>query len=528
MRIRDIKLLAQTTWALRAYLKKPMTVSRAMDDIKKRMDGREDNFLALAQKAFYDNQASPYRKLLLWAGCDYADLRDSVKRRGLEKTLQKLKDEGVYITLEEFKSKVPISRNGLTVDTCESDFDNPLVEGTGFQYTTSGSRSKGTDVRYNWDFISEEAANELILYEIHGLSHSPLAFWLPVLPCVSGIHNFLMNIRFRRPPDRWFSQLGTDGVWVSRKHRRSMNNILLSCRILGLSVPRPEFIDIDSAVKVARWMEATQKNKGSCVVRTYVSSAVRIVKAALDNGIDISGGVIFTGAEPLTPNRAEFISSAGVKALPRYVATETGLIAASCGKGDYPDGMHIYLDRLAIIQRTRETIVGGHKVDAFLLTSLLRNAGKILLNTDIGDFGGLTVRPCDCLFGQLGMDVHVSGVRSYDKLTCEGMSLLGSQLYDTVGEVIEDAGGSPDDYQFWETHDDSGLAKLVVAVNPKLRGLNGEKFTLAILDKLRGKNLHITSQLWEQAKVLQLVRAYPEMTKGFKLLQITQQPQSHA
>jgi hypothetical protein len=520
MRISDITQLAQTAWTMRAFLKKPMTVSDATDEIKKRMDGREENFLALAQKAIYDNPASPYRKLLLWAGCDYADLRDGVKRGGLEKTLEKLKDEGVYITLEEFKSREPICRRGLTVETVEADFDNHIVEGTGFQCTTSGSRSKGTDVRYNWDFISEEGANELILYETNGLSGAALAFWLPVLPCVSGIHNLLMNIRFCRPPDKWFSQLATEGALMSRRNSRTINHILWSCRILGMSAPRPEFVDIGSASKIARWMETTKKARGTCVVRTYVSSAVRIVQAAMDDGIDISGNVVFTGAEPLTRRRAEFIESAGVKALPRYVATESGLIGASCGRGDCADDMHIYMDRLSVIQRTRETAVGGHKVDSFLFTTLLKNTGKILLNTDIGDFGGLAVRPCDCLFGQLGMNVHVSEVRSYDKLTCEGMTLLGSQLYDAVGEVVEEAGGSPDDYQFWETHGDCGPAKLVVAVNPRIGGLNDEKFAGAVLEKLRGKNLHVTSQVWEQAKVLRLVRAQPEITRGFKMLPI--------
>jgi len=510
MRIRDIKPLIKTALSLRTYLKKPMTVGQAMKDIKIRLDNRQANFLWLAQKTVYENPGSPYRKLLLWAGCDYADLRDCVSRQGLEKTLEKLRDNGVYITLEEFKSLTPVYRKGLTIETTEADFNNPLVAGTGFQCTTSGSRSKGTDVTYNWDFIAEEAANELVLYEIHNLSNAPLAFWLPVLPCVSGIHNLLMNIKFHRPPDKWFSQLRTDGRKMSRKDRLAISNILLSCRFLGLPVPRPEFIDIAGAAKVAQWMQATIRSKGQCVLRTYVSSAVRVVQAAIENRIDISNSVIFTGAEPLTPRRAEFIKSAGVRPVARYVATETGLIGASCGKGRITDDMHIHLDRLAIIQRTRQTAIGNYNIDSFLLTSLLKNAGKILLNTDIGDFGNLSVGPCDCLFGKLGMNVHVSQVRSYDKLTCEGMTLLGSQLDDAVGEAIERAGGCPDDYQFWETHDNAGLTKLVVAVNPKIPGLNEVNFTASILDNLRKKKIDITSQLWEQAKVLQVVKANPE------------------
>ena len=504
---------------MRAYLKKPLTVSRSIDEIKKRIDNRGDTFLSIAEKAVYGNKTSPYGKLLLWAGCDYADLRHSVRHQGLEKTLEKLRDEGVYVTLEEFKSKVPILRKGLTIETSESDFDNTLA-GAAFQCTTSGSRSSGTNVMYNLDCFAEEAADKLIYYETHGLLDAPLALWLPVLPCLSGFHNFLMNSRFHRPPEKWFSQLNAAKTEMTRRNYRAMNNILMSCRFWGLPAPQPEFTDIGNAVKIARWMETTRKTRGTCVVSTYVSSAIRIVQAALENGIDISGNAISASAEPLTHKRAAFIESAGLKVLHYYASTEGGLIGASCGKGDYPGDMHICFDRFAVIQRTRETAVGGYKVDSFLLTYLSKNVGKILLNTDMGDFGKLTIKPCDCLFGRLGMNVHVSEVRSYDKLTCEGMTLLGSQIYENVGEVVEEAGGGPDDYQFWETYDNAGLAKLVVAVSPKIRRLNEENFTAAILNKMRSKNITVTSQFWEQAKTLQLVRAYPEMTKKFKLLPI--------
>jgi 3-isopropylmalate dehydrogenase len=98
------------------------------------MDNREMNFLGVAKKFIYENQnSSPYRKLLLWAGCDYKDLEDSVRHRGIEKTLEKLHDEGVYITLEEFKSKVPICQKGLTIKTSEADFNNTFLMGKGIQ-----------------------------------------------------------------------------------------------------------------------------------------------------------------------------------------------------------------------------------------------------------------------------------------------------------------------------------------------------------------------------------------------------------
>ncbi len=522
MQISRIRQLASIAWGLNNYLKRPLTLERAMDDIKHRMDNREGNFLSIAKKLIYENQYSPYRKLLLWAGCEYGDLKDSVRQKGLEKTLERLRDEGVYLTLEEFKSKIPVRRNGLTFETTETDFDNPFVMGKAIEASTSGSRSKGTRVMYDWDFLTEEAANELILYETHGLVDAHLAFWFPGLPAISGMHNLLMNIKYRRPPVRWFSHIGTETAQPSFKDRLSLEYILWHCRRFGLSVPRPEFTTINNAFKVTEWLEKTKKDSGVSVVRTYTSSAVRIVQAAIEKDIDISGNVIFTGGEPLTERRYRFIESAGVKAFPRYVATEAGLIGASCTNRVYPDDMHIYLDRFAVIQRHRKTVIGGYGIDSFLFTSLLLNTGKVLLNTEIGDFGKLAIKPCSCLFGELGMNVHASEVRSHDKLTGEGMTLLGSELGDVVGELIEKAGGSPDDYQFWESWDDDGFSKVIIAISPALQNLDPDKLIEAIFEKLRNKNSgsNITSQIWKQADTLKVVREYPEMTKGYKMLPI--------
>lgn len=522
MQINRIKQFARIAWGFPDYLKRPITLEQAINDIKIRMDNRENNFLSLIRKLIYENQHSPYRKLLLWAGCDYKDIEDSMRHQGMEKTLEKLRDEGVYVTLEEFKSKVPISRQGLTIETHETDFDNPIIMGKVIQGSTSGSRSKGTRVMYSLDLIAEESANELILYETHGLLNAPLALWLPRLPSIAGIHNFLMNIKFRRPPDKWFSHLGAGMTRPSLRNRLAMKYILWCCRIFGLSASRPEFTDISSSAKVAEWMSETKKNKGISVVRTYASSAIRIVQSAIEKGIDISGNVIFTGGEPLTERRYRFIESSGVKVFPRYAATETGLIGASCRNRTSSDDMHVYLDRLAIIQMQRRTNIGAHNVNSFLFTSLSENTGKVLLNTEIGDFGHLTVKPCNCLFGGVGMDVHISEVRSYDKLTGEGMTLLGSELDEIIGEIVESAGGCPDDYQFWETQDNKGLNKLIIAVSPEIRGLDENDLIAEILDRLRKRNPggNMISQFWTEAETIGVIKTYPEFSKGFKMLPI--------
>ena len=81
------------------------------------MAEREERFVTLARRLVYECPSSPYRRLLLWAGCGPGDLEAGVRQDGLEPTLQRLRDAGVRLSLEEFRSRIPILRPGLTIET---------------------------------------------------------------------------------------------------------------------------------------------------------------------------------------------------------------------------------------------------------------------------------------------------------------------------------------------------------------------------------------------------------------------------
>ncbi len=55
---------------------------------------------------------------------------------------------------------------------------------------------------------------------------------------------------------------------------------------------------------------------------------------------------------------------------------------------------------------------------------MLYESPKILLNVGMGDYGRVRQAECDCQFGQLGFDTHVSDIRSYEKLTGEGVTFV--------------------------------------------------------------------------------------------------------
>ena len=227
MRISQIHRELKVALGFLPYLRRPLLRDQAIQEIKLRIENKEKRFLEACKKLIYDNPQSPYSKLLSSVDCHYSDLEKSIRSIGLQASLETLRDDGVYLTREEFKSQIPICRNGLTIETRESDFDNPRLLPEGIRASTSGTTSTPTRMLYDWAFISEESANEMLLYETHGLSNAPSAFWLPSLPSISGIHNLLMHLRFRKPPDKWFSQLQPDF-----KSRAKMQYVIRCSQIL--------------------------------------------------------------------------------------------------------------------------------------------------------------------------------------------------------------------------------------------------------------------------------------------------------
>jgi hypothetical protein len=457
--------LLRLALGLPSFLRRVTTPEGARAEIRARMERREERFLETTRRLVYDEPASPYRRLLERAGCAHRDLAAAVRQHGVEGALERLRASGVFVSWQEFKSLVPIRRDGLEIATRPSDFDNPVLMGRGFGGTTSGSRAAPRRVKYDLDLIAEHAANESLLQEIHGVSRSPLALWLPSLPALSGLNNVLMNARLGRPPERWFTPSARAAAGESRA---ALAYVSWCSRLLGRRLPRAEPTPPSSAGRVARWL-AEARGRGPGVVRTYTSLAVRVAEAARADGIDLAGSVLFAGAEPLTERRRAYIESTGATVVSRYTATETGLLGGACTRRRGADDMHLYTDRLAVVAGPR---------NALLFTSLSPTTGKVLFNTDIGDTGTLARAPCDCAFGELGMTVRVAGVRPVDQVAAEGVPF--ARIEESVGGVVERAGGSPADYLVRELPDERGTLRLHLVVSDRLTGLADKDLRAAL------------------------------------------------
>ena len=290
----------------------------------------------------------------------------------------------------------------------------------------------------------------------------------------------------------------------------------------GLSVPRPEFADLSHADRVLDWMRSVHETGHTSAVRTFASSAVRLAERARQRGLDLPGVIIFTGGEPLTETRRRFIELVGWCVVPRYAAAEAGLLGAGCANRTASDDMHLYTDRVAVIPGSPCNRDGDNV--PLLVSTLSLHTGKVLLNTDLGDLARLTIRSCDCLFGEFGLKQRVAEVRSDQRFSVEGMTVRIAALDSLLARLVEEYGGSPDSHQFWR-QDQGGLERLIVALSPSLGPLDEGRFLNVLYDRMLagGPGLDLAARLWKQAGTIHIVREHPRQSPGAKLTPVNRQ-----
>ena len=93
-----------------SFVRRPVSSAEARKALADRLQNRESDFLHLAAKGIYENPRSPYRRLLSLACCEYDDLVRLVRKEGVEEALRPLFRSGVYLSVNELKSRVPTIR----------------------------------------------------------------------------------------------------------------------------------------------------------------------------------------------------------------------------------------------------------------------------------------------------------------------------------------------------------------------------------------------------------------------------------
>jgi hypothetical protein len=183
--------------------------------------------------------------------------------------------------------------------------------------------------------------------------------------------------------------------------------------------------------------------------------------------------------------------------------------------------MHLLVQHLGVIERPRAALEGGPSVDALLFTLLTPAASKIALNVETGDYARVEDRDCSCLLGELGLRTHLSDLRSFEKMTGEGVTFARSNLEQILEDVLPARfGGTSIDYQLAEEEAPDSSTRLILRVSPSVGPVDSRELQATLLAELaRGGPLAAYhAGLWRNAGTVEVRREAPIVTRQGKVL----------
>src|SRR5262245_3421348 len=257
--------------------------------VRERLASREHNFLWSLEHLIFANPDSPYRPLLDLAGYDLPKLRALVLTQGLDTALDRLREDGVYVGVREFKGMETTVRRGRTYRFRPKDFKNPQTRGV-LAAQSSGSRSSGTRTDISMENLLDGTRQRRWLKESYGLWGRDVVLWA-AHPW--GLLTMARYTIMGRPPLRWFCSSGR-GDW------KTTVLIKLARLATGRPIPQPEPFTREQVLVVARDISRANTSRG-ILVNSSVSQALRLVLAAEEAGIKLGDVAFWVSGEPLTP-----------------------------------------------------------------------------------------------------------------------------------------------------------------------------------------------------------------------------------
>lgn len=501
-------------------MRRGLTTAEAHGRLELSHSSRSIAFARSLHRSVFQNPDSPYRKLFDWAGVSFSDANHLIASVGVEKTLERLHDAGIFVTLEEFKGLRPLQRPGLELDTHAHDFDSPCSVQR-YEAYTGGSGGKARKVQVGLDLLEHESAYHSGFRAVANGDDSaerPFALWLPAPPGAVGIKNALIWAKLGNRVDRWFSQSRPEDV--PKRHGAFATATMFTANALGAEIPLPIYTPAGDAIRVASWLATQCSIARPAALATTPSAAVRVCASAKDAGVSIAGTFFILVGEPYTKDKAALIAHAGCRAASHYAMVEAGMIGLACMSPNTPDDVHLVSDKIATIQRDRTIGGNGATVRALFHTTLLPSAPKLMLNVESGDYGIREERECGCGVVPAAFRDHLHTIRSYEKLTSEGMHFLGADLILLLeNELPARFGGTPTDYQFVE-REENGLTRVSLVVRSSIGVIDGDEILRTVLTFLRGRGTgpRLMAEVWSNGHTLKIVRGDPHVTKAGKIL----------
>lgn len=509
---------------LPSYLRRPVTIEEARSVLEQRLARREADFLDLVQRAVYAHPQSPYRVLLDWAGCEYEDLVRLVEDRGVEGALRVLLRSGVYLTVDELKGRRPVVRGSRVLRVDTAALRNPLAS-PHVAARSGASRSAGTPVVNSLDSIRDRAVNTCLTLAARGG-----LLWEKGVWAVPGSLTLILRYAaFGGPPTGWFSCVEPRTPGLHPRYRWSERALRGVAALHGVPIPAQRHAAPADPVPVLRWLRDVMDRGGVPHLWAFPSAAVQACRLALDTGVDISGARMTVTGEPVTVARLAVMRAAGVEAVPDYGSAETGgFVAYGCLAPRTSDDVHVFHDLHAIVQPQPDGLPGLPS-GALCVSSLRATSPLVLLNASMGDQAVVDHRACGCPLERLGWTTHLCVIRSFEKLTAAGITLLDTDVVRVLEETLPARfGGGPLDYQLVEGEGPDGTPSLRLLVHPRLGAVPEAELADAFLRAIStgGGAERIAATLWRDARIPVVVRQAPMATPGGKVLHVHAGPVS--
>jgi hypothetical protein len=507
-----------TRGAVRLLRAKAVSVPEALAQLKEEITRREERFLHVLDELVWPNPRSPYRGLLKHAGIGPEDVRHLVRTSGVEGALEVFRDEGVYISYEEWQGLEPARRGSEMFSFKPLDFFNPRLKPE-FSTGTGGTRSGGIALASSFESRRIGRGSRLVTLHLWGAVDAPVAMWRPALPG-GGVSSILyITSTLGHPPERWFSQIPS--VMPGVAFRKKVANVLLPVvgRLAGVKLPGPEYVPTSDPSPILKWIRVTLRSNGTAYLHTYASSAARLAASALDQGVSLEGLVISMGGEPVTVGKLKVVRESGARAINRYACVQAGGIGTSCPFCE-DEELHAMENAVALIQRIRAR-PDGEEVGAFLCTTLQARSSNVLINVEIDDYGEIrrNAPPCACGLGRLGFRTRLFGVRGISKVVSGGVTIRGEVL-EYMADVLlpERFAGASGDFQFVE-EEERGRTLLTVRVDPRLKEVDDGEVLGAVRQTLRGHELGLLAdEVLAPSGSLRVVRKAPVPAPSGKIL----------
>jgi len=521
--LRDLRIGARFLRTLPSFLRHPLSLAEARSIVATAQRDREAALLGIVRAEIFGSHGSPYRRLCEAAGCEYGDVEALVRTEGVEGALDALYRRGVYLTVDEFKGRRPARRGSVTIDIDPDHLRNPR-SAFHVPVRSGGSRTQGSPVLLDLAFIRDCAARARLMLAARRGEPWVMADW--EVPGGGAMFRLLKFAALGAPPRRWFSHVDPGAPGLHPRYRWSARAMYVGSRLSGVPLPAPIHAPLDRPRVIAEWAAAVRREGLVPHIFTFPSSAARLCQAAAEENIDIRGTELTISGEPITAARLAVIARAGAHALPRYGSIECGPIGYGCLSPQAPDDLHWIQDMHGLIQsegRQGDPLPAG----AILITALSPGAPFVLFNASMGDRCTRASRSCGCPMEHLGWPVHLRDIRSFEKLTAAGMTLMDTDVIRVLEEVLPAAfGGTPIDYQLVETEGPDGRSGLRLLVHPRLGLLDERAIANVFLAAIgTGSDVErVMKRVWRDGDVVRVERRPPEATTGGKILHLHVSP----